>query len=97
VSREPFGNPFSIGSFLGRGRDLKIARPVHPGFVVPPEPDKQVSDIEQCLEITGIEFNRPFPVIQRHVVVALLGRDDAALYDGSWNEWGNRSELPLEQ
>lgn len=29
--------------------------------------------------------------------LALLGRDDAALYDGSWNEWGNREDLPLER
>jgi thiosulfate/3-mercaptopyruvate sulfurtransferase len=25
----------------------------------------------------------------------LLGRDDVAVYDGSWNEWGNDASLPL--
>jgi thiosulfate/3-mercaptopyruvate sulfurtransferase len=25
----------------------------------------------------------------------LLGRDDAAVYDGSWNEWGNDESLPI--
>jgi thiosulfate/3-mercaptopyruvate sulfurtransferase len=29
--------------------------------------------------------------------LAILGNDQAALYDGSWNEWGNRPDLPLEQ
>jgi thiosulfate/3-mercaptopyruvate sulfurtransferase len=28
--------------------------------------------------------------------LALAGGPDAAVYDGSWNEWGNRSETPIE-
>jgi thiosulfate/3-mercaptopyruvate sulfurtransferase len=28
--------------------------------------------------------------------LALLGRQDASNYDGSWNEWGSRSDLPVE-
>ena len=27
--------------------------------------------------------------------LALLGRDDVAVYDGSWNEWGNDPERPI--
>jgi thiosulfate/3-mercaptopyruvate sulfurtransferase len=25
----------------------------------------------------------------------MLGRDDVAVYDGSWNEWGDDASLPI--
>ncbi|MGH7272624.1 MAG: rhodanese-like domain-containing protein, partial [Polyangiaceae bacterium] len=27
----------------------------------------------------------------------ILGRDDVAVYDGSWNEWGNDPRRPIEK
>jgi len=31
------------------------------------------------------------------LALAILGRPDAAVYDGSWTEWGGRSDVPVER
>jgi thiosulfate/3-mercaptopyruvate sulfurtransferase len=64
-------------------------------------------DLRQAFADAGVDVGR----IDRPVVVycnggvsatavanalALAGGPDAAVYDGSWNEWGNRSETPIE-
>ena len=30
-----------------------------------------------------------------HLVLAALGHDDVRTYDGSWEEWGNRDDVPI--
>jgi thiosulfate/3-mercaptopyruvate sulfurtransferase len=29
------------------------------------------------------------------LVLTALGHDDVRTYDGSWEEWGNRDDLPI--
>jgi thiosulfate/3-mercaptopyruvate sulfurtransferase len=32
-----------------------------------------------------------------HLVLTALGHDDVRTYDGSWEEWGNRDDVPIVQ
>jgi thiosulfate/3-mercaptopyruvate sulfurtransferase len=77
-----------------------------PGAVNVPYRDLLVDDgefrphdeLRQAFADAGVDVGR----IDRPVVVycnggvSATGGPDAAVYDGSWNEWGNRSETPIE-
>jgi thiosulfate/3-mercaptopyruvate sulfurtransferase len=52
----------------------------------------------------GIDMRRPVlttcgsGITASHLALALhlLGHKDVAVYDGSWSEWGSRTDTPVE-
>jgi thiosulfate/3-mercaptopyruvate sulfurtransferase len=64
-----------------------------------PEPE-----LRRRFAAAGVDLTRPIVascgsgVTASTIALALcqLGRDDVAVYDGSWSEWGGRSDTPVE-
>jgi thiosulfate/3-mercaptopyruvate sulfurtransferase len=63
------------------------------------------SELRRRFEASGLELKRPAVtscgsgVTAAILALALhrLGTADAAIYDGSWTEWGGRSDTPIER
>jgi thiosulfate/3-mercaptopyruvate sulfurtransferase len=64
---------------------------------------RHIDELQEAFESTGVDLSAPITTscgsgISASILalaLARLGRDDVAVYDGSWTEWGAASDTPV--
>jgi thiosulfate/3-mercaptopyruvate sulfurtransferase len=97
---EPEPRPGLRGGHIPGSLSLPYTELIAPDGTLLPE-----SELRRRLEASGLDTERPAVtscgsgVTAAILALALhrLGATDAAVYDGSWTEWGGRSDTPIER